>query len=635
LDSFLRIFILGFEDITDDDEDDLLPEVLSLYPLDQCSRTSPGNHSTIRRWKQRRLKNHNKEISSNNPSDMTPVRDTKSDIKMSTSISDEKVLEINLKSNLTQSHDQRSQSSAGFSSLSVETSHNDGLSGPFSAPCSVGWRQQSTPYQTSTPVNQRKPKFPFNISSIIGTPNVNYGESISENGNPLAYSSFTMLTTGSSKPEDVLSSSTSPMPILPPTNILPTTPLPYFPSDYFLHLQQQLLFLHYQEQLSKSQMESSDNLSIFNHPQISNDNQFGPHKKNNGTMGIKEFGRNQTNENTSGDCLTSPPETSISLTDSGLHNSTESNNENSNSNMEEEDCIIDVEEYDDDCEQDKIIADMEKEETSAQPAEKIEKMLNCKLINDDQDDSRKQNTTLDPDKDKSQHHYNPKKKMFENWSKFGVIDSKLKETKNINNFPEPAIINKSGEKYETLPEHLSENRNIYNEEITDYKHKKIRRESKETEEASEKHNMKPDIKAESPKNMAKEKYNLNINQPKKYQKCLNKLPAKTKTRSNKKNHLRKKPKCDQWETPQISRRQIQSFSRYLPDQIRSCTLSEVDLIDGLRILVKLGCHFYPGRLTEISPPDIYGVIIDKERGNKPHIFSTEEIINDAVILFIT
>ena len=64
-------------------------------------------------------------------------------------------------------------------------------------------------------------------------------------------------------------------------------------------------------------------------------------------------------------------------------------------------------------------------------------------------------------------------------------------------------------------------------------------------------------------------------------------------------------------------------------------MSEVDLIDGLRILVKLGCHFYPGGLTEISPPDIYGIIIDKERGNKPHIFSTEEIIKDAVILIIT
>ena len=95
-------------------------------------------------------------------------------------------------------------------------------------------------------------------------------------------------------------------------------------------------------------------------------------------------------------------------------------------------------------------------------------------------------------------------------------------------------------KYETLPGHLSVNRNIYNKEITDYKHKKIRRESTEKEQASYKQDMKIDIKAESSKNMIKEKYNLNIPQPKKCQKCQNKLPDKTKTRSNKRKHPRKK-----------------------------------------------------------------------------------------------
>ena len=258
MDLFLRIYLLGFEDITDEDEDDLLPEVLSVYPLDQCSRTSPGNHSTIRRWKHRWLKSKTlidkhgcgmtasdspniKEMSSNNVVDMTTVRDTQSDIKMSKSTSDGKMVGINLKSDLSRSNDKRSQSAAGFSSLSVDTSYNDGLIGPFSAPCSVGWRQQSTPYQTSTPVNHREPRFPFHIS--------------------------------------------------------------------------------------------------------------------------------------------------------------------------------------------------------------IEKIQNYKSINDDQDNSRKLNTT---DEDKSQHHYNPKKKMFENWSKFGGISSNLKETTNNNNFPELPIINKPEEKYETF-----------------------------------------------------------------------------------------------------------------------------------------------------------------------------------------
>ena len=100
----------------------------------------------------------------------------------------------------------------------------------------------------------------------------------------------------------------------------------------------------------------------------------------------------------------------------------------------------------------------------------------------------------------------------------------------------------------------------------------------------------------------------------------------------KSNFQQKKAKYDKWEIPKKTARQVQNFPQYLTDQIRSCALSEVDLIDGLRILTKFGCHFYPGRLTEISPPDIYGTIIDKERGGKPHVFSREEIMKDTVII---
>ena len=53
-------------------------------------------------------------------------------------------------------------------------------------------------------------------------------------------------------------------------------------------------------------------------------------------------------------------------------------------------------------------------------------------------------------------------------------------------------------------------------------------------------------------------------------------------------------------------------------------------MDGLRVLVKLEGHFHPGKIQAISPPDIYGVLVDKERGNKPHIFSREEVLQEAV-----
>ena len=62
----------------------------------------------------------------------------------------------------------------------------------------------------------------------------------------------------------------------------------------------------------------------------------------------------------------------------------------------------------------------------------------------------------------------------------------------------------------------------------------------------------------------------------------------------------------------------------------SCELTSDDLRDGLRVLLRLGGHFHTSRVTEISPPDIYGVVVDKERGNKPHILSREEVLQQAV-----
>ena len=64
----------------------------------------------------------------------------------------------------------------------------------------------------------------------------------------------------------------------------------------------------------------------------------------------------------------------------------------------------------------------------------------------------------------------------------------------------------------------------------------------------------------------------------------------------------------------------------------SCLIKESDLVEGLRVLIKLDGHFHPGKIQAISPPDIYGVLVDKERGNRPHIFSREEVLNEAVIV---
>ena len=62
------------------------------------------------------------------------------------------------------------------------------------------------------------------------------------------------------------------------------------------------------------------------------------------------------------------------------------------------------------------------------------------------------------------------------------------------------------------------------------------------------------------------------------------------------------------------------------------TLVEHQLRDGLRVLARLegGSHFYAGRLNAVRPPDIYGILLDNERGFRPVIYAREELLKDAV-----
>jgi hypothetical protein len=42
--------------------------------------------------------------------------------------------------------------------------------------------------------------------------------------------------------------------------------------------------------------------------------------------------------------------------------------------------------------------------------------------------------------------------------------------------------------------------------------------------------------------------------------------------------------------------------------------------------------FHEGELKAIRPPDIYGAILDNERKTRPHYYSQEEILKEAVSL---
>ena len=178
--------------------------------------------------------------------------------------------------------------------------------------------------------------------------------------------------------------------------------------------------------------------------------------------------------------------------------------------------------------------------------------------------------------------YHPKKKIFRHWS---MCDTFIKEAE------------------------------------TEYKHKKIRRQSKESHietsnEANELENYKVNDKQHRLEEYLPTKENKNKLCP------VKRISLKMTKKGN------KKKRTDKWETAK-ERKPSPDIS-----QLRSCLLTAADLLDGLRVLVRFGSQFLPGRLSEVSPPDIYGVIIDKQRGNKPYIFSREEILEDAVRFYI-
>nr|CAD7444495.1 unnamed protein product [Timema bartmani] len=64
----------------------------------------------------------------------------------------------------------------------------------------------------------------------------------------------------------------------------------------------------------------------------------------------------------------------------------------------------------------------------------------------------------------------------------------------------------------------------------------------------------------------------------------------------------------------------------------SCILTETHLnTDKQRALTVMGGLFYAGTISAIRAPDVYGITLDGERGNRPHIFSREEILKDAIL----
>ena len=79
----------------------------------------------------------------------------------------------------------------------------------------------------------------------------------------------------------------------------------------------------------------------------------------------------------------------------------------------------------------------------------------------------------------------------------------------------------------------------------------------------------------------------------------------------------------------------QPLSNYMDKPLtpppRSCVIKKEELADGLRVLIPIEGLFYAGYVHAIQPPDVYGVIIDGQRGNRPHVFSQEQILQEAIV----
>ena len=73
-----------------------------------------------------------------------------------------------------------------------------------------------------------------------------------------------------------------------------------------------------------------------------------------------------------------------------------------------------------------------------------------------------------------------------------------------------------------------------------------------------------------------------------------------------------------------------SVSQEDMEPLRSAQLQGGDLKDGLRMLILQEGKFWPARLNSTKLPDVYGVTMERQRGNRPIILPRDDILKEAV-----
>ncbi|KAI7802964.1 putative BAH and coiled-coil domain-containing protein 1-like [Triplophysa rosa] len=78
-------------------------------------------------------------------------------------------------------------------------------------------------------------------------------------------------------------------------------------------------------------------------------------------------------------------------------------------------------------------------------------------------------------------------------------------------------------------------------------------------------------------------------------------------------------------------RKVSSNSR-TPPAPPNCVLTREMLTDGLKVLItKEDELLYAARVRVTESPDVYSIVIDGERGNRPRIYSLEQLLQEAVL----
>ena len=80
----------------------------------------------------------------------------------------------------------------------------------------------------------------------------------------------------------------------------------------------------------------------------------------------------------------------------------------------------------------------------------------------------------------------------------------------------------------------------------------------------------------------------------------------------------------------VSTKAERSVSKEDMEPLRSAQLQGDDLKDGLRMLILQEGKFWPARLNSTKLPDVYGVTMERQRGNRPIILPRDDILKEAV-----